>query len=305
MGAILDTAMLDRAILRRIDLTGARLEGTSLKWATLENSIMSKADLTCAKLNGAHLDNSDLSGAILVGADLSSTTLFKADLSKTRMGSTKLIDINLSTAHGLETITHVMKSFIGIDTIYQSHSKMPEIFLRGAGIPEPFIASAKALVAAMEPIQFYSCFISYSSKDDEFAARLHADLQSKGVRCWFASEDLKVGDKLRSSFDEAIRLHDKLMVLLSEHSVNSVWVEKEVETAFEKERKQNRTVLFPIRLDDAVMETEQAWAADIRRTRHIGDFRNWKDHDSYKKAFERLLRDLQSETTVQSARQSR
>jgi hypothetical protein len=153
----------------------------------------------------------------------------------------------------------------------------------------------KSLVAAMSPIEFYSCFISYSSKDQEFAERLHADLRSKNVRCWFAPEDLKIGDKLRPSFDEAIRIHDKLMVLLSEHSVSSPWVEKEVETAFEKERREKRTVLFPIRLDDAVMETNEAWAADIRRGRHIGNFRDWKNHDSYKKAFERLLRDLKAE----------
>lgn len=152
----------------------------------------------------------------------------------------------------------------------------------------------KTLVAAMSPIEFYSCFISYSSKDQEFAERLHADLRSKNIRCWFAPEDLKIGDKFRPSFDEAIRVHDKLMVLLSENSVSSEWVEKEVETAFEKEHREKKTVLFPIRLDDAVMETQQAWAADIRRTRHIGDFRGWKDHDSYKKAFERLLRDLKA-----------
>jgi hypothetical protein len=75
---------------------------------------------------------------------------------------------------------------------------------------------------------------------------------------------------------------------------------KEVETAFgkemkfETEQKQRRTVLFPIRLDDAVMETDEAWAADIRRTRHIGDFREWKDHDKYKEAFGRLMRDLKA-----------
>jgi hypothetical protein len=86
------------------------------------------------------------------------------------------------------------------------------------------------------------------------------------------------------------------MVLLSKSSVSSPWVEKEVETAFEKERREKRTVLFPIRLDDAVMDTDQAWAADIRRTRHIGDFRDWKNHDSYKRAFERLLRDLKAES---------
>ena len=79
-----------------------------------------------------------------------------------------------------------------------------------------------------------------------------------------------------------------------------VGVEKEVETAFgkeirfETEQKQRRTVLFPIRLDDAVMETEEAWAADIRRTRHIGDFPGWKSHDKYREAFGRLLRDLKA-----------
>ena len=42
----------------------------------------------------------------------------------------------------------------------------------------------------------------------------------------------------------------------------------------------------------AVMETNTAWAGEIRRTRHIGDFRDWKNHDAYAKAFDRLLRDL-------------
>jgi hypothetical protein len=71
-------------------------------------------------------------------------------------------------------------------------------------------------------------------------------------------------------------------------------VEKEVETAFEKEQRQQQTVLFPIRLDEAIMEAKEAWAADIRRTRHIGDFCGWKNHDSYRAAFERLLRDLKA-----------
>jgi hypothetical protein len=64
----------------------------------------------------------------------------------------------------------------------------------------------------------------------------------------------------------------------------------------EKERKQNKRVLFPIRLDNAVMETDQAWASNLRRTRHIGDFRAWKDHDQYQNSFERLLRDLKAQS---------
>ena len=80
--------------------------------------------------------------------------------------------------------------------------------------------------------------------------------------------------------------------MLTEHSIASPGVEEEVETALEKERKRGELALFPIRVDDAVMKTDQAWAASLRRARHIGDFRNWKDHDAFKKAFERLLRDL-------------
>jgi hypothetical protein len=77
--------------------------------------------------------------------------------------------------------------------------------------------------------------------------------------------------------------------------VESQWVEKEVETAMEQERRQKRTVLFPVRLDDAVMKADVGWAADIKRSRNIGVFRKWKDHDSYTRAFERLLRDLKAE----------
>ena len=95
--------------------------------------------------------------------------------------------------------------------------------------------------------------------------------------------------------DESIRLYDKLLLVLSESSVASEWVEKEVETAFEKEREQKKMVLFPVMLDDAVLEAKTGWAADVKRSRHIGDFRDWKNHDSYRKAFERLMRDLKEE----------
>ncbi|HZP00539.1 MAG TPA: toll/interleukin-1 receptor domain-containing protein [Terriglobia bacterium] len=53
------------------------------------------------------------------------------------------------------------------------------------------------------------------SLDEDFAKRLHADLQQSNVRCWFAPEDLKIGDKFRKRIDESIRIYDKLMVILS------------------------------------------------------------------------------------------
>jgi hypothetical protein len=106
---------------------------------------------------------------------------------------------------------------------------------------------------------------------------------------------MKIGEKIRATIYQSIRLHDKLMVILSENSMQSGWVEDEVEAAIEEEKERRAIVLFPIRLDEAVMDTDQAWAAKLRFTRHIGDFSRWKDHDAYQQAFERLLRDLKSE----------
>ena len=50
-------------------------------------------------------------------------------------------------------------------------------------------------------------------------------------------------------------------------------------------------MLFPVRLDDAVMTTNEAWAAQLRQ-RNIGDFRRWKEPAEYQKSLDRLLRDL-------------
>jgi hypothetical protein len=105
---------------------------------------------------------------------------------------------------------------------------------------------------------------------------------------------MKIGDKIRLRIDESIRIYDKLLLVLSQHSVASPWVEHEVEHALDLENERETPVLFPIRLDEAVMESKVGWAGNIRRTRHIGDFSRWKDHDSYQQAFDRLLRDLKA-----------
>jgi hypothetical protein len=77
-------------------------------------------------------------------------------------------------------------------------------------------------------------------------------------------------------------------VILSSHSIGSEWVEDEVTTAFEEERKRGKTVLFSVWPADAVQKTDEPWAAKVRGW-HIGDFTRWKEHDTYRQAFERLV----------------
>lgn len=203
----LSAANLIRADLMKADLSGVRLCGADLRWANLNGADLSGADLRStgtlrgASLRGASLLGANLRGTILQGADLSG-----ADLSKAVMWFTVLESLDLRQVKGLETVEHWGASGIDIQTIYRSQGEIPEVFLRGAGVPDSFIEYMRSLVG--RPIDYYSAFISYSSKDEEFARRLYNDLQGEGVRCWFAPEELKTGDKFWERIDEGIRVYD-------------------------------------------------------------------------------------------------
>lgn len=142
-----------------------------------------------------------------------------------------------------------------------------------------------------------------STKDEEFARRIHADLQSSNVRCWFAPHHMKSGKKIHDQIDEAIRVHDKLLLILSPHSIASPWVETEIAKARRREIRERRRVLFPVRLVD--FETLNNWECfdsdtgkdSARKVREyfIPDFTDWKNHDKYQVAFQRLITDLKAE----------
>src|SRR5262245_44963800 len=105
----------------------------------------------------------------LLGADLGRADLRGADLSKADCLWTIFADVDLSEVKGLESINHRAPSEIGIVTLFRSKGKIPDTFLRGCGLPETLINYLPSLIGAMDPIQFYSCFISYSSKNQDFA----------------------------------------------------------------------------------------------------------------------------------------
>jgi hypothetical protein len=65
------------------------------------------------------------------------------------------------------------------------------------------------------------------------------------MRVWFAPEDLKGGKKLHEQLFEAIQIHDRLLIVLSEHSIQSEWVMTEIRQAREVEKKKSAASCFP------------------------------------------------------------
>jgi len=318
-GAELLNANLICASIIGADLSDTRLLHAFLSGANLYDANLSRANLGDAKLNdadlaganligtnlhdaflgGANLSRANLSNAVLIGANLHDADFSGADLYLAQFGSTTFGETNLSTAKNLENCRHVGRSYVDFLTLMHSKT-LPEVFLRGCGLSDELIIQLPSL--RNRAMEYYSCFISYSTKDQEFAERLYVDLQNKGVRCWFAPHDVQGGRKLHEQIDEAIRMHDKLLLVLSDASMESEWVKTEIAKARTREIREKRRMLFPVRLVEFARlrdwecfdaDTGKDSAKEIREY-YVPDFSNWKDHDSYQKEFSTLLKALKN-----------
>ncbi len=222
--------------------------------------------------------------------NLNKTDLSRTDLTEVHFSDTTFAWVDLSSVKGLETAMHYGPSSVDIKSVTLPHGEsMRQHFLRNTGFSDTFIDYLPSLLTI--PIQYYSLFLCYSHHDGIFAKRLYTNLQRQGVRCWFAPHDLQPGTPIVRGIEEAIHVHEKLLLILSADAVTSNWVQQEVEAALYKEVNSGQETLFPIRLDDTILESETLWAKRLRQ-RHIGDFTCWQDEVAYRRAFSTLLQHL-------------
>jgi hypothetical protein len=146
-----------------------------------------------------------------------------------------------------------------------------------------------------EAIQFYSCFISHSTRDRAFCDQLNRDLKANNVRVWYFPEDARWGESVWGEIDKSIRLNDKLILVCSRDSLNSPAVIREIARCLGREDSERRNILFPIRIDNYVLD---GWQHERRQDvvdKVIGDFRDWQTPESYQAAFQLLLAHLRAE----------
>ena len=307
-------AMLSQATLSKASLSEADVFFTDLSFANLTGSNLSRANLFKANLSLADLSMTNLSGAMLRLANFNGTKLTEADLSEAICGFTTFADCNLDQCLNLESVVHQGPSNIGIDTIIKSGRNIPRSFLLGAGVPNDMDALLPLVTGERK---YYRCFISYTSLDEEFATRLHKDLEVIGVPCWKYDEDAVGGRKVWANIDRAIQDNDKVVAICSQNSLQRDGVPREIERALQKEdalkaeNTRRRTealqqeekpdlldedVLVPVRLDSYVLnEWQHARKADVLAT-HVLDFSGWQDEAKYQEIFNRLLSALDPAT---------
>ena len=325
--ANLSQADLSQAILLKADLSDADLSGATLLGANLTHGDLSRANLSKANLHGADCREVDLSGAdlqaailwvtnlsgaILKGVDLVEAELREldlngADLSGAILLASSIRDVDFSQAKGLDRVSHWGPSSLDIDTIYRSQGKITDVFLRGAGVPNEFIAFIQGLAA--RSIEYYSCFISYNHTDKAFARLLHDGLQARGINCWLDERRMLPGDDIHEQVAHGIRLWDKTLLCASEASLRSWWVDNRDRDCLRKraeahERTRQQTLaLIPLDLDGYLFRGNwSSGKAEQVRSRLVADFTGWKmDNRKFEEQLERVIQALRADPDTREA----
>jgi uncharacterized protein YjbI with pentapeptide repeats len=315
--AVLREADLTGAYLSDVDLRGADIGGALLCGAILRDANLSSAELPKADLGSANLLNADLRGVNLHGANLSKANielanfdganLSEADVSYVSAGGTVFGSADLRQVKGLESIVHRRPSEVSVNTIFRAEGQIPEVFLRGCGLSDWQIESAKLNqpdlstaeiinilyrvhdLRAHQAIQISPLFISYNHTDSPFVDEMEKNLNAKGIRFWRDVHHAVAG-RLERQIDRAIRHNPTVLLILSENSVQSDWVEHEARLARKLEIETKRDVLCPVALDDSWKACD--WPERLREQimeYNILDFSGWRDKDNFRRAFTRLL----------------
>jgi hypothetical protein len=297
------------------------LGDANLSNAYLAGAILRVADLTATNLTRAYLGEVDFSGAYLGEADLSGADLHKAILRRVilrqtvfsfaRIRSTIFGYVDLTEAIGLEDVEHLGPSTLGMDTLALSKGKIPEVFLRGCGLSDPDIEYAKLYtpdltnkerssilsriydLQASRAVQISPLFISYSHSDSDFVDRLGNRLAEQGIRYWRDIHEMKAG-RIEKQIERAISQNPTVLLIISEHSLSSDWVEHEVRTARGLEKEMRRDVLCPVTLDDSWKSSR--WPNRIMEQiteYNILDFSKWRDDSKFEDMFRRLIDGLE------------
>lgn len=300
----------------RVVLAGANLSFTDLSRADLFGADLSKSNLKEARLHRADLTGANLSDSDLTSADLKQAILIiskfrEADLTLTQFGVTVFGHTDLTNAKGLEQCIHKNRSYLDFNTLRKTIG-LPKIFVLGCGLTDWEIEAAKltdpkiqqteisAVVHRIDKllsekrIQTQNLFISYSHLDSEFVDFLGDYLNSQGITYWRDSHDAPVGP-LERIIVQAIRDNPIVLLVFSEHSANSDWVEFEIEQARKLEKDLGRHVLCPISLDEGWKTCN--WSGVILnqiKKYNILDFSNWREKGpGVRKSLQLLVRGLE------------
>ena len=92
----------------------------------------------------------------------------------------------------------------------------------------------------------HGVFISYSSADTDTANRIAVSLNALNYPVWYADSSIMAGESIADRVGEALTRSDTLVILLSNSSISSRWVRRELNVALMDQLAGQDVVLVPV-----------------------------------------------------------
>jgi hypothetical protein len=89
-------------------------------------------------------------------------------------------------------------------------------------------------------------FLSHSSKDNDKARRIANSLSNQGIDVWFDEWEIRIGESITQKIEKGLQDADFVAVLLTKHSVESRWVEKEWQSKIGEEADSWKVKILPL-----------------------------------------------------------
>jgi TIR domain-containing protein len=147
-------------------------------------------------------------------------------------------------------------------------------------------AVAAKEVRRSEHAQERVAFISHSAKDKPFVRKLAADLVASGVKVWLDEQRILVGDSIPEKIAQGLAESDFFLIVVSQNSVASSWVKRELSNALVHEIERRKVTVMPIKLDEAPMP-------ESINDKLYADFRG-----SYDEGLNKLLQSIKAREVV-------
>lgn len=96
----------------------------------------------------------------------------------------------------------------------------------------------------------YSVFICHSSKDKPKVREIKAELEGEGIYCWIDEAEVLPGNTIIEKITEGIQKTGSFIIVLSQNSIESGWVNDELEKALTKEIHGRKGAVIPVVIDD-------------------------------------------------------
>jgi hypothetical protein len=85
-------------------------------------------------------------------------------------------------------------------------------------------------------------FLSHSNLDKDFADLVADTLRQHGIPVWYSQTNILAAQQWHDEIGEALKRCDWFIVILTENSVSSMWVKREVMFALNDNRFANRII---------------------------------------------------------------